>query len=271
MEMIYIVILAIIQGIAEFLPISSSAHLIIFRDLLGVGASVNGDVAIAFDVALHLGTLLAIIIYFFKDFIKLLFLGMTKGVKDTNGRIFWCLVLATIPAAVFGFLFEDIVVSAIRSNYILIACALIIVGILIYLVDKYNARDNSLQDITFKSALIIGIMQIFALVPGVSRSGITITGSRMLGFNREDSAKFAFYLSVPITLGAVLLTFFKSENITIINNNLSIFIMGILIAFISGLLCIEFLLKYLKKNDFKLFMWYRIALALFVIGFVIIK
>lgn len=267
-----IIILAIIQGIAEFLPISSSAHLIIFRDLFGIGSlSVTGDIALIFDIALHFGTLLAIAIYFFKDFFSMVISGLTKGVKEEKGKLFWYIVVATIPAAVVGVLFEDIIENAIRSNFIIIGLALIIMGIIIYLADKYSKEEKTLKDMKISDAFLIGCSQVFALIPGFSRSGTTIASSRYLKLNREDSAKFSFYLSAPVVLGAVVLSLFDSSTISLISANLSIFVVGMLVAFISGLLCIEFLLRYIKKHDFKLFMWYRIVLGIIVIIYSLIK
>lgn len=267
-----IIILAIIQGIAEFLPISSSAHLIIFRDLFGIGASsVSGDLALIFDIALHFGTLLAIAIYFFKDFCNMVIKGITKGTKTKEGKIFWYIVVATVPAAIVGVLFEDIIENAIRSNFIIIALALILMGIIIYLVDKKSKQVKELNDMTFKDAILIGCSQVFALIPGFSRSGTTIASARSLKLKREDAAKFSFYLSAPVVLGAVILSIFDSKTITVIVNNLNIFIIGVGVSFISGLLCIEFLLKYIKKNDFQIFMWYRIILGIIVIIYTFIR
>ena len=137
--MIEVIFLAIIQGIAEFLPISSSAHLIIFRDLFGIGSSmITGDLTLTFDIALHFGTLLAIVIYFFQDFFSMVFSGITKGTKTQEGKMFWYIVVATIPAAIAGILFEDVIENAIRGNFILIASALIVMGILIYVADRFS-------------------------------------------------------------------------------------------------------------------------------------
>ena len=263
--MLHIIILGIIQGIAEFLPISSSAHLIIFRDLFGIGASIPENVTMAFDIALHLGTLLAIVVFFFKDFLNMVIKGFTKGPKDKEGKLMWMIVVATIPAAIVGVLFEDLIENLIRSNYIIIALALIIMGILIYLADKYSKQEKEVKEMTYIDAFVIGCSQVFALVPGFSRSGTTIATARTRNISREESAKFSFYLSAPVVLGAVILTLFKSETISVIGANVSIFIIGILVSFIIGLLCISFLLKYLRKNDFKLFMWYRVALGISVI------
>ncbi len=260
--MIDIIILGIIQGIAEFLPISSSAHLIIFREVLGIGANISNNIELAFDLALHFGTLLAIIIYFFKELWQILIKGLTK---PKEGKLFWYLILATIPAGIVGVLFEDIFDSFFRKQLWLIALALIIMGIIIYLVDKYSKINKNMEEIKWYHALIIGCAQVFALIPGFSRSGTTITASRALGINREDSAKFSFYLSVPVVAGAALFSLIKDNTLTIISENLVIFGTGILISFISGLLCISFLLKYIKKHDFKIFMIYRIILGIIVL------
>ncbi len=267
-----VIILAIIQGIAEFLPISSSAHLIIFRDLFGIGAgAVTGDFALTFDIALHFGTLLAIVIYFFKDFLNMVIKGVTKRTKDKDGRLFWFIVVATIPAAIAGVLFEDVIEDIIRSNFIIIGSALIIMGIIIYLADKYSKQIKTKDTMSIKDAIIIGCSQVFALIPGFSRSGTTIASARCLKLNREDAAKFSFYLSAPVVLGAVVLSILKGEALSLISANLSVFLAGVGVAFISGLLCIHFLLRYIKKHDFKIFMWYRIVLGLIVIIYSIIK
>jgi len=265
MQILNVIILGIIQGIAEFLPISSSAHLIIFRDVFGFGLNVANSVDLTFDLALHFGTLLAIVIYFFKELWKLLTDGLTKGNKTDNGRIFWYLILATVPAAIAGVLLEDVIDSFFRKQLWLIALALIIMGIIIYVVDKKSESKKDMKQMSIKDAILIGCAQVFALIPGFSRSGTTITAARALGLNREDSAKFSFYLSIPVVAGASLLTLIKDNTLAIISENLLIFGLGILISFITGLLCIAFLLRYIRKNDFKLFMIYRVILGIVVL------
>jgi len=265
--MIEIIILGILQGIAEFLPISSSAHLIIFRDLFGIGSNLIGEMDLTFDLALHFGTLLAIIVYFFNDLFKIIKNGVTKP-KSNDGKIFWYLIVATIPAAIVGVLFEDIIDSFFRKEIILIAIALIVMGIIIYLVDKKNKETKDLNKMNIKDAILIGCAQVFALIPGFSRSGTTISAARALKLNKEDAAKFSFYLSAPVIGGAVVLSLLKGD-LNLILDNLGIFGLGILVSFLTGLFCISFLLKFIKKHDFKLFMLYRIILGIIVLGYMI--
>lgn len=256
------IILGIIQGIAEFLPISSSAHLIIFRDIYGIGSFITGDFEMCFDIALHFGTLLAILVYFFKDFLNMIKDGFTKGVKTTNGKILWYIVVSTIPAAIIGVLFEEKIDELVRSNYVLILSCLALMGIIIYLCDRYNKQDKSFKDMKLKDAIIIGCSQVCALIPGFSRSGTTIAAARCLKFNREDAAKYSFYLSAPVVAGAVAIKVLKGEMLSLITYNPTVFIMGVSVAFISGLLCIKFLLRYIKNHDYNIFMWYRLIIAL---------
>lgn len=255
--MLSIIILSIIQGVSEFLPISSSAHLIIFRDIFLVGREViTNDISIIFDLALHFGTLLSILIYFRNDLYNIV----------KNRKLLWYIIVATIPGAFFGLLFEDIIENIVRSNYYLIILSLSIMGIIIYYVDKKRKQNRSLDDITLKDSIIIGLFQVLALIPGFSRSGSTIVAARYLNINRTDASKYSFYLSIPIVMGAFFLKLIKTD-IKIITMNLDILITGIIISFIIGLLCIRLLLGYVKNNDFRIFMWYRIALSIIVFLF----
>ena len=265
MKILETIILGIIQGIAEFLPISSSAHLIIFRDVFGVGSFISGNMELSFDIALHFGTFLAILVYFFKDFWQMFIKGFTKGVKDEKGKMLWMIVVATIPAAVVGVLFEDKIEEIVRNKYWLIAICLAIMGIIIKYTDKLSKETRSFRDMTFKDAIMIGCAQVCALIPGFSRSGTTISMARVLKINRSDAAKFSFYLSAPVVLGAVMIKVLKGEMISLITYDPITFIIGVVISFISGLLCIRFLLNYVKKHDYNIFMWYRLILALIVL------
>lgn len=268
MNIFEVIILGFIQGVAEFLPISSSAHLIIFRDVFGIGAGMSSNMELTFDIALHFGTLLAILVFFFWDFMKMLEKGFTKGVKDDDGKLLWYLVAATIPAAIVGVLFEDVIENMVRSNYVVIALALAIMGVIIYLADKYSKQSKNVKQMTLKDAIIIGCSQVFALIPGFSRSGTTIATGRILGLDRESAAKFSFFLSAPVVLGAVVLQLIKGSVWSVILANLSTFIFGILVSFIIGLLCIKYLLKYLQKHNFKIFMIYRVLLAIVVLVYI---
>ncbi len=271
MKIVETIILGIIQGIAEFLPISSSAHLIIFRDVFGVGSFISGEMEMSFDIALHFGTFLAILVFFFKDFWKMFIKGITKGWKDKDGKMLWMIVVATIPAAIMGFLFEEKIDELVRSNYVLIAICLAIMGIIIKYCDKLNSEEKSFKDMKFKDALLIGCAQVCALIPGFSRSGTTISMARVLKINRSDAARFSFYLSAPVVLGAVAIKVLKGEMVSLIKYDPTTFIIGVVISFVSGLLCIKFLLNYIKKHDYNIFMWYRLLLALITLVVLLFK
>lgn len=266
--MLSIVILAIVQGISEFLPISSSAHLIIFRDIFLLGSGVISDeIELTFDIALHFGTALAIFVYFFKDFCRIIVDGISKS---KNNKAIFHIIISTIPAAIVGFLFEDVIDSFLRTKYILISLALIFMGVIIYYADKKMNEAKSIDEMSIKDAILIGIGQVFSLIPGFSRSGTTIAMARMLNINRTDSAKYSFYLSFPVVLGAVILQLIKTD-INILKTNIHIFTLGIFLSFLVGILVIKLLFKYIQKKDYKIFMWYRLALGLFVLLYLIIK
>ena len=271
MKILETIILGIIQGIAEFLPISSSAHLIIFRDVFGVGSFISGDMELSFDIALHFGTFMAILVYFIKDFWQMVIKGFTKGVKDDKGKMLWMIVVATIPAAIMGVLFEEKIEEVVRTKYWLIAICLAIMGIIIKYTDKLSKDTRGFKDMKFKDAILIGCAQVCALIPGFSRSGTTISMARLLKINRSDAAKFSFYLSAPVVLGAVAIKFLKGEMLSLISAEPVTFIIGVVISFVSGLLCIRFLLNYIKKHDYNIFMWYRLILALIVLVVLYLK
>jgi undecaprenyl-diphosphatase len=255
------IVLGIVQGLGEFLPISSSAHLIIVRWLFGWDetiAQAGGEhLELVLDVALHVGTLLAVVTYFFKDWLRLTLDGLTKGIKTQDGKMFWYLVAATIPGGLAGLSFESFVETVARTNLLLIAFGLAFMGIVLYYVDKQAKQVVKFEQITFKQALIVGFSQALALVPGVSRSGVTMTAGRFLGFSRETAAKFSFLMSTPIIAGAAL-----RHTLDILPNLGSpLFWVGTLTSALVGLFCISFLLKYLQKNNFAIFAIYRILLA----------
>lgn len=248
------VVMGIIQGLGEFLPISSSGHLVLVPWIFKW--EVPG---LTFDVALHMGTLLAVLLYFWRDWIELLKAAVT-GKDAYYRRVFWLLVLATIPAAVVGFLFEDVIEQFLRSPF-LTAVMLILFGLLLYASDK-NRQIRRLDTMTLKDALVIGLAQCLALIPGVSRSGITMTAARGLSYTREEAARFSFLLSTPVIFGAGVL---KLSNLSPAELNLP-FIVGVVASCIVGIISISFLLNFLKRCSFKLFVGYRIILGLIIIA-----
>lgn len=261
MEIYQALILGIVQGLTELLPISSSAHLTIIPWMLNWQGIPEW-----FDVALHFGTLLAIGIFFFKDWLKLLEGGYKYAIKKEKtfeGKMFWYIVLATIPGGIIGFVLDKFVGDAL-STPIIIAVALIVMGILLYIVDKRAKSVTEYKDMTLKQTFLIGVSQALAFIPGVSRSGITMTMGRTLGVKREAAAKYSFMLSAPIVLAA---TIFKLKDFVF---NLPFFI-GVLSSFIVGIVVIKFLLEYLKKGSFKYFALYRILFGALIIIFWIIK
>ena len=274
-EILQALILGIVQGLTELLPISSSAHLNLFPWIFGWP-----EISEAFDVALHIGTLFAIIIFFFKDWLELIKGGynqVVKKEKTTEGKIFWYIVISTIPTGILCLVLDKIsdkVIEkiSIKTNIeeiivemLLIAIALIVMGIILYIVDKKAKSEVEYKDITFKQSLWIAISQaIAAAFPGVSRSGITMTVGRGMGLKRESVARYSFLLSTPIVAAAALydLKHFVPS---------VAFFVGILASFLVGLVVIKFLLHYLKKGSFKVFAIYRIILGLFVIGLCIAR
>lgn len=260
MEIYQALILGIVQGLTELLPISSSAHLTIIPWIF------NWNIPDSFDVALHFGTLLAIVIYFFKDWIQLIKGGYCYAVKKektVQGRMFWYIVLATIPGGIIGFILDHFF-EGVLSRPIIIAIALIVMGIILYLVDKNAKSKIKYEEMNLKQTFLIGLSQALAFIPGVSRSGITITTARAMGITREAAAKYTFLLSTPIVFAA---TVFKFKDFVF---NLP-FIVGVLTSFIVGLFVIKFLLQYLKKGSFKAFAIYRIVFGILIIFITFIK
>ena len=247
--MIEIFILSIIQGITEFLPVSSSSHLIIISEYLDFE---NQNLSI--DVSLHIGSFIAVITYFKEEILNFV----------KNKELFFKIFISSIPVMLFGFLlikFE--LIDQLRSLQV-IGWTTILFGILLYISDKFNIEKNLDKNFTLKSAIIIGIMQIFSLIPGVSRSGVTITAARILKFNRIDSAKISFLLSIP-TLAAV--SFFGLKNL-VTENNIDFSILNltsIFLSFVFSLITIKFFLNYIKNFNLNIFVFYRIILGTFLL------
>lgn len=263
------ILLGIIQGITEFLPISSSAHLILLPWMFGWQGTLIDS--LNFDVALHAGTLAAILAFFWRDWIDLLgkfFTGLGDGTWKTNeGRIVWFIVLSTIPAGLAGLKFEHVVEEGFRQP-LLIASSLVVISIVMWGADRWSAQKADLGRITLGHAIFIGLAQALALVPGVSRSGITITAGLMAGYTRESAARFSFLLSTPVIAGAAAL---KLRKLHLADGEALPFALGMAFSAIVGYLCIKFLLQYLNRHSLNLFVWYRLALAVAVVMLLMVR
>ena len=249
MTMIEIIILSIIQGVTEFLPVSSSSHLIIISEYLNFE-----NQSLSIDVSLHIGSFIAVITYFRKDIINFI----------KNKELFFKIFLSSIPVMLIGFLLVKFELIDQLRNLQVIGWTTIIFGILLYISDKFSIENKIDNNFTIKSAMIIGILQILSLIPGVSRSGITITAARILKFNRFDSAKISFLLSIP-TLAAV--SFFGLKNL-VVSNNLDFSVLNlvsIFLSFVFSLITIKFFLNYIKNFNLNIFVIYRIILGIFLI------
>lgn len=270
MTIIQAIILGIVQGLTELLPVSSSAHLKLIPWLSGWTNNPTFNTALdgSFDVALHFGTLIAVSLFFFKDWISLIKGGYNQAVKkekSPEGRMFWYIIIATIPAGILSVVLDKVSgkicesVTTFDLEFLLIGIALFVMGIVLYVVDKNAKAETKYEDISFKQAMLVALSQaIAAAFPGVSRSGITMTTARALKIDRESAAKFSFLLSTPIIAAAVLVDISKFALTE------AYFWMGVISSFLVGIIVIKFLLNYLKKGSFKIFAIYRILLSIVV-------
>ena len=249
--MIEVLILSLIQGVTEFLPISSSSHLILFSKLTNFQ-----NQSLSLDVSLHIGSFLAVITFFYKDLIKFI----------KNKELFIKILISSLPVMILGFLLiQTDLISELR-NIKVIGWMTFLFGVLLYISDKFNMHKRIESDFTYKSALMIGFFQMISLVPGVSRSGITITAARLLKFNRYDAAKISFLLSIP-TLAVVSIYGIKNivsaENMNISFLNL----FSILLSFVFSLITIKFFLQYIKSFSLDIFVIYRVILGIVILAF----
>ena len=256
MTLLQAVILGLVQGFGEFLPISSSAHLVLVPWIFGWT-----DPGLTFDVALHVGTLVAVVLYFWKDWWQLIVRGFTS-VRSVEGRRFWYLVVASVPGAIGGYLLQKRAETVFRSPG-LIAIMLILMGIVLYWADRRGAKKIELKNLTLGTSLLIGLSQTLAIIPGISRSGITMTTGMFRGLTREGAARFSFLLSTPIIFGAAMVKLpHLIGNSSMITVN---FMIGTVVSCITGIFSIGFLLRYVQTKDFLPFVWYRLLLGAVVI------
>ncbi len=263
------VVLAIVQGLTEFLPISSTAHLALFPWLAGWK-----DPGLTFDVALHAGTLVAVIAYFFRTWLSLLRsgLGFRKGSDGTNHyrpSLFWYLVLATVPAAAAGYFGESYAENALRRP-IVIAAALIAVGLLMGWAEKVARLAKKLPETGVGDSLVVGVAQAFAIIPGVSRSGATMTAGLLRGMDRPTAARYSFLLSAPIIAGAALKKGLELRHAGLPPEMQLPFLAGLVVSGVSGYLVIAFLMRYLQTHTLKIFIYYRVIFGTLILLLVLL-
>lgn len=266
MSIFQAIIFGLIQGLTEFIPVSSSGHLVLAHYFFGVT-----ETGLSFDVALHLGTLVALLIYFHKDIWVLIKAIFTKR-KET--RLAWLLVAATIPAVISGVLLESAAESAFRSPW-LVATNFVIVSFVMLAAERYyHARVKKpvkLDNVKKEQALAIGVAQAIAVIPGVSRSGATITTGIFTGMDRVAATRFSFLLGIPIMFGAIIKVFSDPQTFSQFNNERTVFIVGMVTALLSGLFAIRFLLRYLSKHTLDVFAYYRLGVAAIIFAILIFR
>lgn len=254
--MLIAIMLGLVQGLTEFLPVSSTAHLVLLRWFMHWGGEFE---TLSFDVALHAGTLLSLLVYFYKDIIDIL---------KNDRRFAMLIIIGSVPAGIAGVLLDDIVENNLRLPGV-IAFSLVVFGALMIYAQKFS-KDRPLSSISLKDVLIIGLAQAVALIPGVSRSGVTITAALMLGLSRENSARISFFLSMPIITGAVILHLKKLIAYPM-GHDFGLFGAGLSASFVSGLFAIKFLLGYVRRNSLNVFSYYRFALAVAILATIWIR
>lgn len=271
LEIIKAIILGIVEGITEWLPVSSTGHMILVDEFLKL--NVSKEFMDMFLVVIQLGAIFAVILLYWKKIFPFKYDNGIKIEKDTF--IMWFkIIIACIPAAVIGLLFDD-QLNALFYNPITVAIMLILFGILFIVVENYNkgkkAKINSLSEITYNVAIMIGIFQLIAAIfPGTSRSGATIVGALLIGVSRTVAAEFTFFLAIPVMFGASALKLVKfglETGFSMTGNELTILLVGMIVAFVVSILAIKFLMSYIKNNDFKIFGWYRIILGIIVLAY----
>jgi undecaprenyl-diphosphatase len=258
------IVLGVVQGLTEFLPISSTAHLRIVPALLGWN-----DPGAAYSAVIQLGTVVAVLAYFWKDIIKLT-RAFVRGLIDRkpfgteDSRLAWYVGLGTIPISVIGLLFKSAIKTSLRSLYV-ISASLIILAIVLFLVERYASHKRTIGDLTLKDGLIVGLWQALALIPGSSRSGTTITGALSLGLRREDAARYSFLLSIPATTLAGLLEL-KDLLEASVRPSTGAMVVGTVVSFVAGIAAISGLLRFVKSRSMFVFVVYRIALGVLLLG-----
>jgi undecaprenyl-diphosphatase len=266
------IILGIIQGITEFLPVSSTGHLTVAGQLMGLISTENPEHWTAFIAVIQLGTLISILIYFWKDVWNIIkdFLkdNLTERKKysgqSENSKMGWLIIIGTIPVVIIGLSLKHIIEGEFTKNLYVIAGSLIVLAIILAIAEKTANFKKEMKNITIKDSIVIGIAQCFALVPGSSRSGTTITGGLFMGLTRETAARFSFLLSIPAVFASGMLELF--ESLKYLHGEMTVnLIVSTIVSGVCGYVAIDFLLKYLRKNTTFLFIYYRIAAGVLIL------
>ncbi|MEG0826405.1 MAG: undecaprenyl-diphosphate phosphatase [Bacilli bacterium] len=264
MELLKVIFLGIVEGITEWLPISSTGHMILIDEFIKL--NVSSEFKEMFFVVIQLGAIMAVILLYFKK-LNPLSLKKSKEEKKETWSLWFKVLVACIPAAIIGVLFDDWI-DKMFYNYVIVALMLIIYGILFVIIENKKGTKKpiitSLKTITYKTALIIGVFQVLALIPGTSRSGATIVGAMLIGTSRSIAAEFTFFLAIPVMVGASLLKIIKF-GLVFTSSEIIILLVGMLSAFVVSIFAIKFLINYIKKNDFKMFGYYRIILGVLIL------
>ncbi|HTX17742.1 MAG TPA: undecaprenyl-diphosphatase UppP [Bacteroidota bacterium] len=268
MSLIYAILLGIIQGLTEFLPISSTAHLTIAGKILGLVNPARPDEWTAFIAVIQLGTMTAVVVYFFKDLVRITSKFFSDGAKFVaspsvglgEAKMGWFIILGTLPVAVIGLTLRKIVEGALTKSLTVIGASLIVLALILWLAERVGSRKKQMSELTWLDSLIIGIAQSFALIPGSSRSGTTITAGLFLGITREDAARFSFLLSVPAVFASGMLEMYEMRHFMGDLGLLNV-VVATLVSGIVGYASIAFLLRYLRTHTTYLFIFYRLALG----------
>lgn len=271
MNLLEAIILGIVQGLTEFLPISSTGHLTLAGKFMNLISEEHPEQWTAFIAVIQLGTMLAVLVYFWKDLISIIkdFINdniikrISYSNQQVNSKLGWLIIIGTIPVVIIGLTFKDVIEGAITKNLYIIAASLIVLALILALAEKTAKFKKNIENVTILDSIIIGVAQALSLIPGSSRSGTTITAGLFVGLNREAAARFSFLLSIPAVLASGVLQLY--EAVEFLNKAMAVnIIVATIVSGISGYLAIDFLLKFLKKNSTFLFIYYRIGLGIII-------
>lgn len=266
MEILKSIFLGIVEGITEWLPISSTGHMILVNEFIENTGFTSSDLYL---YVIQLGAIMAVVTLYFKKLNPFALSKTTQEKKDT-WQMWFKVIVACVPAAVIGLLLNDFMEHF--ENWFVVSVMLIIYGVAFLFIERTNKKFSvtGMDDMSYKTALFIGLFQVLSIIPGTSRSGATILGAMMIGCSREVSAEFSFFLAIPVMVGVSILKIITTDQI-LTAENLILLITGMAVAYAISMLCIKFLLKYVRKHDFKSFGWYRIVLGIVILGYFLIK